>query len=41
MLDCLARIKDKDMQVIFPVYEEEDDYYEEGFARRPESVTGY
>lgn len=41
MLDCFSRIKDKDMNVTFPVYEDEDDDYEEEFAKRPQSVTGY
>lgn len=38
MLDCLARIKDKDMEVTFPVYEEDE--YEETI-QRSNNVTGY
>lgn len=41
MLDALARMKDKDMHLVFPQYEEEDDYYEEEFSKRPTSTTGY
>ncbi len=41
MLDCLARIKDEDMYVVFPQYEEEEDDYEEEFARRSITTTGY
>ena len=41
MLDCLARIKDQDLCVTFPHYEEEDNYYEEEFSRRPMNSIGY
>jgi predicted phage terminase large subunit-like protein len=41
MLDCLARIKDDAMNVEFPVYEEEEEYYQENFSRQEKSVTGY
>ncbi len=41
MLDCLARIKDEDLHIIFPMAEEDDDSYYEDFTRQEKSITGY
>lgn len=42
MLDCLARIKDEEMRISFPVYEEEEEYDDsERIVAVQKSVTGY
>jgi predicted phage terminase large subunit-like protein len=42
MLDALARIKDEDLGVTFPLAESEDDYFAYNYQYRPNNqVTGY